>query len=90
MTWDAVHGINAEHARDNDAVTKDAALALLARNSAAAAAAIRALTDEQLDRGAAISLYGDAPLTCQFCARRPRRSGTAITTSRASRRRSEV
>jgi hypothetical protein len=66
VTWDAVHGINAEHARDNDAVTKDSALALLARNSAAAAAAIRALTDEQLDRSAAISLYGDAPLTCQF------------------------
>ena len=37
-----------------------------ARNSAAAAAAIRALTDEQLDRAAPVSLYADAPLTCQF------------------------
>ena len=66
VTWDAVHGINAEHARDNDGITKEAALALLARNSAAAAAAIRALTDEQLDCSATISLYGGAPLTCQF------------------------
>ena len=66
VTWDVVHGINAEHALDNDGATKDAALALLAQNSAAAAAAIRALTDDELDCIATISLYGDAPLTCQF------------------------
>jgi hypothetical protein len=33
---------------------------------AAAAAAIRALSDEELDRAAPVSLYSDAPLTCQF------------------------
>jgi hypothetical protein len=38
----------------------------LASNSAAAAAAIRALSDEELDRAAPISLNSDAPLTCQF------------------------
>jgi len=32
----------------------------------AAAAAIRALTDEQLSKAATVSLYSDAPLTCQF------------------------
>jgi hypothetical protein len=42
------------------------ALALLQRNSTAAAVAIRALSDEQLDRAALVSLNGDAPLTCQF------------------------
>jgi len=31
-----------------------------------AAAAIRALPDEQLDRAAPVSLNSDAPLTCQF------------------------
>ncbi len=41
-------------------------MALLEQNSAAAAEAIRALSDEELDRVATISLYGDAPLTCQF------------------------
>ncbi len=66
VTWEAVHAINAGHAKDHDATTKDAALLLLAQNSAEAAEAIRALTDDQLDRAATISLYADAPLTCQF------------------------
>ncbi len=66
VTWDAVHEMNAQHARDFDAVTKEAALELLRRNSTAAAAAIRALSDEQLDRAAPLSLNSDAPLTCQF------------------------
>jgi DinB superfamily len=66
VTWNDVHTINAEHARNHDAVTKEAALDLLRRNSAAAAAAIRELTDEQLDRAAGVSLNADAPLTCQF------------------------
>ena len=42
VTWDVVHELNARHATENDAVTKEAALDLLRRNSAAAAAAIRA------------------------------------------------
>jgi hypothetical protein len=66
VTWDAVHEMNARHAEEHDAVTKAATLDLLQRNSAAAAAAIRALSDEQLDRAAPVSLNGDAPLTCQF------------------------
>src|SRR5215212_2027196 len=52
VTMDDVHAMNAGHARDNDGVSKEAALELLERNSAVAAAAIRALTDEQLDRAA--------------------------------------
>ena len=66
VTWDAVHTINARHAQEHDAITKVAALDLLLRNSAAASDAIRALSDEQLDRAAPVSLNGDAPLTCQF------------------------
>lgn len=65
VSWNDVHTMNAGHARDNDGVTKDAALALLAENSAAAAAAIRALTDADLDAAGPNSLYADAPLTCQ-------------------------
>lgn len=65
VSWDDVHAMNAGHARDNDAVTKDAALALLATNSAAAAAAIRRMTDTELDAAGTNSLYADAPLTCQ-------------------------
>jgi len=66
VTWDAVHEINAGHAKEFDAVTKDAALDFLQRNSAAAAAAIRTLSDAELDRAAPVSLNSDAPLTCQF------------------------
>jgi hypothetical protein len=66
VTWDVVHKMNHDHSNTNDGVTKEAALALLATNSKAAAAAIRALGDEQLDSAAPVSLNSDAPLTCQF------------------------
>jgi len=66
VTWDDVHAMNAQHAIDFDAATKEEALELLWENSAAAAAAIRRMSAEQLDFCAPISLYGDAPLTAQF------------------------
>lgn len=66
VTWDDVHALNAEHAREHERVTKETALELLRRNSAAAAAAIRMLSDDELERAAPISLNADAPLTCQF------------------------
>jgi hypothetical protein len=66
VTWDVVHTMNSGHAKENGGVTKEAALALLAANSATAAAAVRALSDAELDRAAPVSLYSDAPLTCQF------------------------
>jgi hypothetical protein len=66
VSWDDVHALNAGHAKEHQAVTKQAALELLERNSAAAAAAIRGLGDAELDRAGAVSLNADAPLTCQF------------------------
>lgn len=66
LTGEAVNEMNAGHAKEHDAVTKETALDLLRRNSAAAAAAIRALSDEELDQAAPVSLNSDAPLTCQF------------------------
>ena len=66
VTWDVVHAMNADHARKNEGVTREAALDLLRRNSADAARAIRALSDEALDRAAPLSLEADAPLTCQY------------------------
>jgi hypothetical protein len=61
-----IDAMNAQHAIELDSVTKSTAIDLLRRNSAAAAAAIRALSDEELDRAATVSLYDDALLTCQF------------------------
>jgi uncharacterized damage-inducible protein DinB len=66
VTWDAVHAINATHAREHADATRDEAIELLRRNSELAGAAIRSLQDAQLDRAAPISLNADAPLTCQF------------------------
>src|SRR5262245_23053125 len=66
VTWDAIHEMNAKHAADNANPTVADALDLLRQNSKAAADAIRALSDDQLAQAAPVSLYGDAPLTCQF------------------------
>ncbi len=66
VSWDAVHEINATHAREYADVTREAAIELVRRNSAAAATAIRGLSDAQLDQAAPISLYSDTTLTCQF------------------------
>jgi len=66
VTWAAVHEMNAEHARNFDRVTKKEALDLLRENSTAAAAAVRALSDAELDTAAGLSLNSDGPRTCQF------------------------
>lgn len=66
LTSDVVDKINAEHAKEHDGVMKEETLELLRRNSATAAAAIRAFSDEDLDQAVPVSLYANAPLTCQF------------------------
>ena len=66
VTMTDIHAANGAHARDNADVTREEALRLLKRNAAAAAVAIRSLTDDQLDLAAPVSLYEDAPLTTQF------------------------
>lgn len=50
VTGEAVNEMNVEHAEEHHTVTREAALDLLRRNSSAAAAAIRALSDEELDQ----------------------------------------
>ena len=66
LTMEDIDEMNARHATENAGVTKDETLDLLRRNSSAAAAAIRAFSDQQLGEAAPVSLYADAPLTCQF------------------------
>ena len=66
VTWEVVAEMNAKHARDQAGVTKAAALELLRRNSREAAAAVRALMDDELDRAAPFSLSFGAPVTAQF------------------------
>lgn len=66
VTGEVVNKMNAAHAKEFDGVSQEETLELLRRNSAAAAAAIRALTEEELDQAVPVSLYANAPLTCQF------------------------
>lgn len=66
VTTADIHAMNAAHAIENGEVTKADALQLLARNGSAAADAIRAMSDDELDRAAPASLYEDAPITTQF------------------------
>ncbi|MFI5311461.1 MAG: DinB family protein [Gemmatimonadales bacterium] len=63
---DAIRQMNAKHAAENVNVTKQDTIALLRRNSAAAATAVRAFTDAELDRAAPVSLNAGATLTAQF------------------------
>ncbi len=66
VSWEVVAELNARHAHDQAGVMKAAALELLRRNSREAAAAVRAFTDEELDRAAPFSLSFGAPVTAQF------------------------
>jgi hypothetical protein len=66
VTWEVVDRLNAKHAAEQSSVTKEATLELLRRNSHEAAAAVRAFTDEQLDRAAPFALSFGAPVTAQF------------------------
>jgi hypothetical protein len=66
VTWEVVAGINAKHAQEQAGVTKAAALELLRRNSREASAAVRAFTDEELDRAVPVGLSFGAPVTAQF------------------------
>jgi hypothetical protein len=47
---DAIHGMNAKHAQEHAACTKEDTLALHRKNVTAVASLVRGLADEQLDR----------------------------------------
>jgi hypothetical protein len=66
VTWEVVAQLNAKHANEQDGVAKAATLELLHRNSLEAASAVRAFTDEELDRATPFSLSFGAPVTAQF------------------------
>ena len=66
LTWDMVAEMNANHAHRTRGAGAYGHVDVVGQNSAAAAAAIRAMTDAQLDTTVPNSLYGDAPLTLQF------------------------
>lgn len=66
ITWEVVANLNAKHAQEYAFITRGGALELLYRNSREAATAVRAFTDDELDRAAPFSLSLGAPVTAQF------------------------
>ena len=66
VTWAVVADMNAKHAEENASCSKAETIELLRRASMEAAAAVRGLSDAQLDSAAPFSLNADAPLTSQF------------------------
>lgn len=66
VTWEAVAELNAKHASERAGITKAETLDLLRRNSRQAAEAVRAFSDDELDRAAPFSLSFGAPVTAQF------------------------
>ena len=66
VTPEMINQINAKHAAEHEHAGKAETLELLRRNSRAAAEAVRALTDDQLDQAAPFGLSFGAPVTAQF------------------------
>lgn len=66
ISWGDIAAMNAKHAQENAGVGRKETVELLRKNGKVAAAAIAEFSDAQLDAGGSISLYGNAPLTCQF------------------------
>jgi hypothetical protein len=66
VTWDVVKNMNAGHASENAGVSSADALNLLRKNSSEAAAAVRQMTDEQLETAAPFGRSFNAPVTAQF------------------------
>ena len=66
VTWDVVADMNAKHASEQARVTKTETLELLRKNSREAAAAVRKMTDEELDKEGPFGLSYGAPVTAQF------------------------
>jgi hypothetical protein len=66
VTREAIVNMNAKHASEHGSVQKEETIETLRHNSKAAAEAVRAFTDEELDRAAPVALNAHAPLTTQF------------------------
>jgi hypothetical protein len=66
VTWEIVNGLNGQHAKEHEGVTKAETLELLRKNSHEAAEVVRGFTDEELDQAAPFGLSFGAPVTAQF------------------------
>jgi hypothetical protein len=63
ITMETFHTGNAQHAQEHASCTRDEVLEILRRDGPAAAEKLRGLSDEQLDRSAAMSFAGGAEMS---------------------------
>jgi len=63
ITMEMFHAGNAQHAQEHAACTKDEVLEILRRDGKVAADKLRGLSDEQLDRKAAMAFAGGAEMS---------------------------
>ena len=66
VTWEFIADMNAKHAAEQVSIGKSAALERLRQNSREAADAVRAFTDDELDRALPVALADGATVTAQF------------------------
>ena len=66
ITMEIVHADNARHAAEHVSPDKAETIALLQYNTAAAAAIIRELSNEQLERSAPLALFGGQPTSARL------------------------
>jgi hypothetical protein len=64
FTMDTLHEMNAKHAKEHAATTKDETIALHKKGAAAAAAVVRGLSDEQLAKSGTV-LTGMPPMSVE-------------------------
>jgi hypothetical protein len=65
VTMEMIDAANAQHAHDFANVSRDETLAALKSNGAAVTSALRALSDEQLDRTAPMAFAGGQPWSAE-------------------------
>jgi hypothetical protein len=88
LTMEVFDAANAQHAREFANVSRDETLELLRRDGASVASALRALSDEQLDRTAPMAFAGGQPWSTAEVIERilighPREHGASITAALA-------
>jgi hypothetical protein len=65
-TKEVIDQMNAEHSKENKNVSQVETIALLKKNSETAAEIVRGFSGDELRNSNQVSLYANAPLTCQF------------------------
>jgi hypothetical protein len=65
VSWEMIHGMNAQQAEANANCTREETIGLLRQNGQTVSGTLRQMTDEQLDRTTMLPLFSDQPITTE-------------------------